>query len=349
MEPVGYADQQRLEAQQETGAKRRVRRTAVARFPYALFPSCRSSRCSTAGALAEAWNIRGNDPYTLDPYTPSHPRSGCTGHVVSLGYSCFWLYSPFADRGNAVRVLLQLHGEVRAATRTGPHTERQRRRAQPGHCTVTLCCRRRIRHGAQRSSHTATPSRQAVDNPVVTALHRQVDALVALLCIVVAPCWSGCVSASCQHMSHRVRGGLPTLPRRCTFRPGSHSPAAPAPTDERLRESSTSAARPLPRGRIRKRDPSWIRATALVPFSIASSSVAESSGASTRSTFLERRPSIGSRREPDDVAPGTGVLTLSLPAGAYTPSRLSLCSPCGPHDESVTPSVTLAQQPCTDI
>lgn len=71
VEPVGYADQQRLAAQQETGAQRRVRRTAVARFPYALFLSRRPFRWSTAGALAKAWNIRGNGLYTLDPYTPA--------------------------------------------------------------------------------------------------------------------------------------------------------------------------------------------------------------------------------------------------------------------------------------
>ena len=53
--PVGYADQHRLEAQQETVAQRRIRRIGVARFAYALFLY---SRCSTAGALAEVWNAR---------------------------------------------------------------------------------------------------------------------------------------------------------------------------------------------------------------------------------------------------------------------------------------------------
>lgn len=39
--------------------------------PLCPFPLLPPSRCSTAGALAEAWNIRGNGLYTLDPYTPS--------------------------------------------------------------------------------------------------------------------------------------------------------------------------------------------------------------------------------------------------------------------------------------
>lgn len=96
VEPVGYADQQRLEAQRETGAQRRVRRRAVARFPYALFPSCRPFRCSTAGALAKAWNTRGNGPYTLDPYTPTFSAQRVYGsrrlpwstHLVAVRPSC---------------------------------------------------------------------------------------------------------------------------------------------------------------------------------------------------------------------------------------------------------------------
>lgn len=39
--------------------------------PLCPFPLLPPFRHSTAGALAEAWNIRGNVPYTLDPYTPS--------------------------------------------------------------------------------------------------------------------------------------------------------------------------------------------------------------------------------------------------------------------------------------
>jgi hypothetical protein len=174
---------------------------------------------------------------------PLHPRSGCTGHVVSLGYCCFWLYSRFADRGNAVRVLLLLHSEARAATRTGPRTKRQRRRAQPGHSPIAPCCRRRIRRGAQRSSHTATMSRQAVDNPVVTALHRLFGALVALCCLVVALCWYSAVSSSCQHMSHRVQGGHSTPPLSV------HVPARLS-----LLCRARAAFGPQPRGRIKRRD-----------------------------------------------------------------------------------------------
>lgn len=51
----------------------RVRRTRVIRFPYALFLLAAPSLCSTAGALAEAWNIRGNGPYPLDPYPSPFP------------------------------------------------------------------------------------------------------------------------------------------------------------------------------------------------------------------------------------------------------------------------------------
>ena len=50
-EPVGYADQHVLGAQRRGRA--RVRRTRVARFPYALLAS---AFCSTSGALAEDWN-----------------------------------------------------------------------------------------------------------------------------------------------------------------------------------------------------------------------------------------------------------------------------------------------------
>lgn len=78
-------------------------------------------------------------------------------------------------------------------------------------------------------------------------------------------------------------------------------------------------------------------------------SVIESSGASVRKTCLRRRPFLGSRREPDDVAAGTGVLAFSLPARAYTPSRLFHSLSLRPHDDSVTPPAPLAQHSCTDI
>lgn len=93
---------------------------------------------------------------------------------------------------------------------------------------------------------------------------------------------------------------------------------------------SGPAVTPLPRPRGVRATASWTHQKKRSPgcdqlpgsHQASSRSVAESSGASARKTCLLRRPFLGSRREPDDAAAGTGVLAFSLPAGAYTPSRL---------------------------
>ena len=269
---------------------------------------------------------------------PLHPRSGCTGHVVSLGYCRFWLYSPFADRGNAVRVLLLHHREARAATRTGPRTKRQRRRAQPDHSPIAPCCRRRIRRGAQRSSHTATMSRQAVDNPVVTALHRLLGALAALCCLAVALCWYSAVSWSCQHMSHRVRGvhSTPSL--------SVHVPARLS-----LPCRARAAFGPLPRGRIKRRD---LLGCDRLPWTHP---VSPPPASPSRLGLPPGRRACGGV---PSLLPGVSRMT-SRQARESSPSRclrgptplyaFSIRSPCGPHDDSVTPPVPLAQHSCTDI
>lgn len=163
----------------ERASEASVRRTTVARFPYALsflaalhtVPRLeRKRKPGTSGETACT-------PWTRTPSL--HPRSGCTGHDVSPGHRTIWLYSTLADRGNAVRVPLPLPREARAGTRTGPLPKRQRRRAQPGASHFAPCCRRRFSRGAQRSSHSATSSRQAVENSVVPAPGQHRGAVIA--------------------------------------------------------------------------------------------------------------------------------------------------------------------------
>lgn len=247
MEPVGYADQRRLEAQRETGAQRRVRRTAVARFPYALFLSCRPFRCSTAGALAKAWNTRGNGPYTLDPYTPTSSAQRVYGSRRLPWSSRHLAVRPFCRpwqrRTGASSAPFRARCEARADTRTGHRTKRQRRRAQLGHRIIAPCCRRRLSHGAKRS---AIPRRRRV------RLWKSCgsSAAPAPRCpprraLVAGPSSDCAVSPSGQHMSHRVGGGRSTAPHRRPFWPGRSALVAPAPTDERVREASTSTAGPF--------------------------------------------------------------------------------------------------------
>ena len=221
MEPVGYADQQRLEAQRETGAKRRVRRTAVARFPYALFPLLPPFRHSTAGALAEAWNIRGNDLYTLDPYTPSPSAQRVYG-------SCRfrWIYGllgvqPFCRP-------LQRRTDASSAPPRGTS-------GYPyGSSHVASAT-----SGAARSAPLVHPAAAGASDPArsgppllatcrvrlwKTLLSQNCTDLSVRLSHRCAGAHSGSVSRSRQHLSHRVRGG----PHTASL-PGSVPGRPPAP------------------------------------------------------------------------------------------------------------------------
>lgn len=249
---------------------------------------------------------------------------GCTAVLSTVGtpYGCFFCTTVRHERV-PVRVLVPSVSDVGRG---------------PVLALSLPCCRRRIRRGAQRSSHTATMSRQSVDNSVVTALHRLFGALAALCCLVVAPCWYSVVSSSCQHMSHRVRGGHSTLLLTV------HVPARLS-----LLCRARAAFGPLPRGRIKRRD--LLDATNcpgptqchLLPAS------------SSRLGLPPGRRACGGV---PSLVPGVSRMT-SPQARESSPSRclrgptphhaFSIRSPCGPHDDSVTPPVPLAQHSCTDI
>ena len=140
--------------------------------PLCPFPLLPPFRHSTAGALAEAWNIRGNDPYTLDPYTPSPSAQRVYG-------SCRfrWIYGllgvqpfcrPLQRRTDASSAPPRgTSGYPYGSSHVASATSGAARSAPPG----GSCCRRRIRPGAQRSTTPRDLSRQAVENSAVTALH----------------------------------------------------------------------------------------------------------------------------------------------------------------------------------
>lgn len=140
--------------------------------PLCPFPLLPPFRHSTAGALAEARNIRGNAPYTLDPYTPSPSAQRVYG-------SCRfrWIYGllvvqpfcrPLQRRTDASSAPPRgTSGYPYGSSHVASATSGAARSAPPG----GSCCRRRIRPGAQRSTTPRDLSRQAVENSAVTALH----------------------------------------------------------------------------------------------------------------------------------------------------------------------------------
>lgn len=230
--------------------------------------------------------------------------------------------------------------------------KRQRRRARLGHRPV-IAHSHRAAAGASDVARSGPPSPRPRRVRLWKTLwpQRCIDTRCACR---TAPsrrrerAGSGAVSPSRQHMSHRVRGRRPSLPHRCRFRPGRSPFRAPAPTDERLRESSASTAGPPSRGRIRRRD--LPRATS-VP------------GAAARALLQRRRVVLGFLQEhglaaasshpvgqqPEDAAAVTGVLAVSLLWGTFALLAFSISSPCGPHDESVSPPDLLVLRPRTSI
>lgn len=184
--------------------------------PFAFLLPCRRPRCSTAGALAEAWNIRGNDPYPLDPY-PS-PLFRAAGVRV-------WLF----------RLVIAPSGctaDSTSAIRPYPHADPSSRGTSEA--GVRVCSRRGaapVRHpaavggtafAAQRIRPLATPSLRLWTTLCSTARRGGAAGLAPSRCAgctdVDSP-RSGAAAAACQHFMHRVRGGRSAPCRRRTFRP----------------------------------------------------------------------------------------------------------------------------------
>jgi hypothetical protein len=177
--------------------------------PLCPFPLLPPSRYSTAGALAEAWNIRRNDPYTLDPYTPRSSAQRVYGSR-RLPWSSHSLgVQPFC------RPLQRRTGGPSAPPRgTSGHPyepilERQRRRAQPGHriCCIVLPQAHQTPRAADRCPRDS--SRQAVDDAVVTALHRRVRAGVRVRYFIGTQRW-------CRHLITDAPAHIAPRPRRAS-------------------------------------------------------------------------------------------------------------------------------------
>ena len=80
----------------------RVRRTRCARFPYALFASSSVIPCSTSGALAEDWDIKGNPRYRVVGYRALFAQREGTLPRVFRGRCPFTGYRLFDGGGDAV-------------------------------------------------------------------------------------------------------------------------------------------------------------------------------------------------------------------------------------------------------
>lgn len=184
------------------GAQRRDRSEAegpqdrVARFPYALSLPCRHPRCSTAGALAEAWNIRGNVPYPFDPY-PS-PFSAKRGYGLGrFTWSLHHLRVPHISRPWHSRTPPLLHRLVRhdRAGGTGLLLSVRSTGSSSRGTVVATGCRRRFSHRAARRFTPPRPrrvrlwitlgSRCCID--VAPAPSHRVTGRVLLCCITGAP------------------------------------------------------------------------------------------------------------------------------------------------------------------
>lgn len=166
-------------------------------------------RSSTAGASAEAWNIRRNDPYTLDPYTPTFSAQRVYGPRRFSWSARLLVVRSFVGRGTGVRVVFLHLREARA----GPVPSGFFRVSAAGAARSLLCVAAVLPQAMQPSPPKASPlprSRRSGCGQLgrLSARRRRRSrpwprSRRAGRHRRLSPCTA---SSTGQHMSHRARG-----------------------------------------------------------------------------------------------------------------------------------------------